>query len=40
MTNVELVKQGYSDFTTGNLEAVLAMWTPKLNGTNARVCLL
>ena len=30
MTNVELVKQGYSDFSTGNLEAVLAIWDPAI----------
>jgi len=30
MTNVELVKQGYSDFSTGNLEAVLAIWDPEI----------
>ena len=30
MTNVDLVKQGYSDFTSGNLEAVLAIWDPAI----------
>ena len=30
MTNVELVKQGYSNFATGNLEAVLAIWDPAI----------
>ena len=30
MTNVELVKQGYADFSTGNLEAVLAIWDPAI----------
>ena len=30
MTNVELIKQGYSDFTSGNLEAVLAIWDPAI----------
>jgi ketosteroid isomerase-like protein len=28
MTNVELVKQGYLDFASGNIEAVLATWDP------------
>ena len=30
MTNVELVTQGYSDFATGNVEAVLAIWDPEI----------
>jgi len=30
MTNVELVKQGYSNFASGNMEAVLATWDPEL----------
>jgi len=30
MTNVELVKQGYSDFSAGNMEAVLAKWDPAI----------
>jgi ketosteroid isomerase-like protein len=30
MTNVELVKQGYLDFASGNLEAVLATWDPEI----------
>jgi ketosteroid isomerase-like protein len=30
MTNVELVKQGYADFSKGNLEAVLAIWDPAI----------
>jgi hypothetical protein len=30
MTNVELVKQGYADFATGNIEAVLATWDPEI----------
>lgn len=30
MTNVELVKKAYSDFTTGNVEAVLAVWDPEI----------
>jgi len=30
MTNVELVKQGYSDFSKGNMEAVLAKWDPAI----------
>ena len=30
MTNVEIVKRAYSDFTTGNVEAVLAVWDPEI----------
>ena len=30
MTNVELVKQGYSNFASGNIEAVLATWDPQI----------
>ncbi len=30
MTNVDLVKQGYSDFATGNVEAVLAVFDPAI----------
>jgi ketosteroid isomerase-like protein len=30
MTNVELVKQGYANFATGNVEAVLAIWDPEI----------
>ena len=30
MTNVEKVTQGYSDFATGNVEAVLANWDPEI----------
>jgi len=30
MTNVEIVKQGYSDFAKGNVEAVLAVWDPEI----------
>ncbi len=30
MTNVEIVKQGYADFATGNVEAVLAVWDPEI----------
>ena len=30
MTNVELVKQGYSNFAAGNVEAVLAIWDPEI----------
>jgi ketosteroid isomerase-like protein len=30
MTNVELVKQGYSNFASGNLEAVLATWDSEI----------
>ena len=30
MTNVELIKKGYSDFTAGNMEAVLAVWDPAI----------
>jgi len=30
MTNVEIVKQGYADFAKGNVEAVLAIWDPKI----------
>ena len=30
MTNVELVKQGYSNFAAGNVEAVLASWNPDI----------
>ncbi len=30
MTNVEKVTQGYSDFATGNMEAVLARWDPEI----------
>jgi len=28
MTNVDLIKQGYSDFASGNVEAVLAIYDP------------
>jgi len=30
MTNVDLVKQGYSNFATGNVEAVLANFDPAI----------
>ena len=30
MTNVEIVTQGYSDFATVNVEAVLAIWDPEI----------
>lgn len=30
MTNVELVTQGYSNFASGNMEAVLANWDPEI----------
>ena len=30
MTNVELVKQGYANFASGNIEAVLATWDPEI----------
>lgn len=30
MTNLELVKQGYSNFASGNIEAVLATWDPEI----------
>lgn len=30
MTNVELVKQGYAHFATGNLDEVLATWDPEI----------
>jgi len=30
MTNIELVKQGYSNFATGNVEAVLATFDPEI----------
>ncbi|MEN8203948.1 MAG: nuclear transport factor 2 family protein [Bacteroidota bacterium] len=30
MTNVELVKQGYSNFAAGNVEAVLSIWDPEI----------
>jgi len=30
MTNVELAKQGYSNFAAGNVKAVLAMWDPEI----------
>ena len=30
MTNVEIVTKGYSDFSTGNVEAVLAIWDPEI----------
>ena len=30
MTNVELVKQGYSNFATGNVDAVLATFDPTI----------
>jgi ketosteroid isomerase-like protein len=30
MTNVELVTQGYTNFASGNIEAVLATWDPEL----------
>ena len=30
MTNVDLVKQGYSNFATGNVEAVLAEFDPAI----------
>ena len=30
MTNVDLVKHGYSNFATGNVEAVLAMFDPSI----------
>jgi len=30
MNNVELLKQGYADFAKGNVEAVLALFDPKI----------
>ena len=30
MTNVDLVKQGYSNFAAGNVEGVLALFDPKI----------
>lgn len=30
MTNVEIVTQGYSNFASGNIEAVLSTWDPEL----------
>jgi ketosteroid isomerase-like protein len=30
MTNVDLIKQGYSNFSTGNLEGVLALFDPEI----------
>jgi uncharacterized protein len=30
MTNVELIKQGYANFATGNVPAVLAVWDPAI----------
>jgi hypothetical protein len=30
MTNVDIVKQGYSNFATGNVEAVLATFDPEI----------
>ena len=30
MTNVEIVKQGYANFASGNIEAVLATWVPEI----------
>jgi len=30
MTNVELVKQGYINFASGKVEAVLATWDPEI----------
>jgi len=38
MTNVDLIKQGYSNFATGNVEAVWLISTLRLSGTNARGC--
>lgn len=30
MTNVELLKQGYSHFASGNIEAAIATWDPEI----------
>jgi ketosteroid isomerase-like protein len=30
MTNVEIIKHGYSNFASGNIEAVLATWDPEI----------
>ena len=30
MTNVEIVTKAYSDFATGNVKAVLAVWDPEI----------
>ncbi len=30
MTNLEIIKQGYSHFSTGNVEAVLAVFDPSI----------
>src|SRR5664279_2945182 len=36
MTNVELVKQGYSNFATGNVEAVLANFDPSIEWSECK----
>lgn len=30
MTNVDLIKQGYSNFAAGNVKGVLALFNPKI----------
>lgn len=30
MNNVELLKQGYQNFASGNVEAVIALWSPDI----------
>ena len=36
MTNVEIVTKGYSDFSTGNVEAVIAIWDPEIEGHESK----
>jgi ketosteroid isomerase-like protein len=36
MTNVDLVKSGYSNFSTGNVEAVLALFDPAIEWNECR----
>lgn len=30
MNNLELLKQGYADFSTGNLDGVISVWQPNI----------
>jgi ketosteroid isomerase-like protein len=36
MTNVEIVKQGYSNFASGNVEAVLALFDRAIEWTESK----